>query len=238
MDVIAWVPGIPGDGPKFPVPVNFQPGTLCLKYKGMKIFIPCKSTKIQSDSNIAKDVKEKKNNVNDKFKSSKSPTQIRYKSADSEYTVGEVWSYSEGQKFSAVPLKRSVGVQWNVDDTEGTSKLINPLQTSNRTFDYIENKKLTADTKKSNRFNKDIKVKKFQVPAVVNHYNTIMKKPVNSFDNNVNNVSVISDIRKELGGGDREGLNLIEKEKLNFKHGTVRRLIKLFENTNAASANK
>jgi hypothetical protein len=65
-----------------------------------------------------------------------------------------------------------------------------------------------------------------------------MKKPVNSFDNNVNNVSVIYNIRKELGGGDREGLNLIEKEKLNFKHGTVRRLIKLFENMNAASANK
>jgi hypothetical protein len=38
MDVIAWVPGIPGDGPKFPVPVNSRPGTLCLKYKGMKIF--------------------------------------------------------------------------------------------------------------------------------------------------------------------------------------------------------
>jgi hypothetical protein len=38
MDVIAWVPGIPGHGPKFPVPDNSQPGTLCLKYKGMKIF--------------------------------------------------------------------------------------------------------------------------------------------------------------------------------------------------------
>ncbi|XP_025407305.1 uncharacterized protein LOC112681253 isoform X2 [Sipha flava] len=60
MDVIAWVPGIPGHGPKFPLPDNSQPGTLCLKYKGMKIFITCKSTKLQSDSNIAKDVKEKK----------------------------------------------------------------------------------------------------------------------------------------------------------------------------------
>ncbi|XP_025412200.1 uncharacterized protein LOC112684756 [Sipha flava] len=60
MDVIAWVPGIPGHGPKFPVPDNSQPGTLCLKYKGMKIFIPCKSTKLQSDSNVVKDDKEKK----------------------------------------------------------------------------------------------------------------------------------------------------------------------------------
>jgi hypothetical protein len=98
--------------------------------------VPCKSTKLQSDSNIAKDVKEKKNNANDKLKSSRSPTQIRYKPADSEE---EVRSCSEEQKFSAVPLKRSVGVQWNVDDIEGTSKLINPLQTSNRKFDYIEN---------------------------------------------------------------------------------------------------
>jgi hypothetical protein len=97
---------------------------------------------------------------------------------------------------------------------------------------------LIADTKNCNPFNKDIKVKKFQVPAVVNHYNTIMKKPVNSFDNNVNNVSVIYDVRKELGGEDPEGLYLIEKEKPNFKHGTVRSLIKFYENMNAASANK
>jgi hypothetical protein len=65
-----------------------------------------------------------------------------------------------------------------------------------------------------------------------------MKKPVNSFDNNVNNESAIYDIRKELGGGDHGRLYLIEKEKLNLKHGTVRRLIKLFENINATSANK
>jgi hypothetical protein len=101
--------------------------------------VPCKSTKLQSDSNVVKDDKEKKNNSNDKFKSSKSPTQTRYKLADSKYKVEEVSSYLEGQKFSAVPLKRSVGVQWNINDTEDTSKLINPLQTSNRTFDYIEN---------------------------------------------------------------------------------------------------
>jgi hypothetical protein len=65
-----------------------------------------------------------------------------------------------------------------------------------------------------------------------------MKKPVNSFDNNVNNVLEIYDIRKELGGGDLGRLYLIEKEKLNLKHGTVRRLVKLFENMNAPSANK
>jgi hypothetical protein len=65
-----------------------------------------------------------------------------------------------------------------------------------------------------------------------------MKKHVNSFDNNVKNVSAIYDMKKELGGGDCEKLYLIEKEKLNLKHGTVRRLTKLFENMNATSANK
>jgi hypothetical protein len=35
IDNTAWVPG---HDPKFSVPDNSRPGTLCLKYKGMKIF--------------------------------------------------------------------------------------------------------------------------------------------------------------------------------------------------------